>query len=303
MEIMHEFVERMPEVSAVYGYGSGVFKQTNNNPNKKTNLDMIIVIPNKYKNPKEWHNNNMKLNKGDYSLIGGLTFKYGNENKIDGITGISYISDIEYKGVLFKYGTISESNFEKHILKWDSFYVPGRLQKPTLSLVSNRKFDYLIAKNRYNALMTATFLQAGDSATKEEILTTLCGLSYKGDTRMAMGEKPTKVTDIVTGSFEEFEKIYNFDDMEYLIPCGDKYIIDRPKLLDNMYSLPDSLLQYIEFALNTGDEEMIKRSIYNYLNNINRLESIAQMKKGIATDGFVKSSVYAYRKVQKRFSA
>lgn len=297
MELIHEFVEQRPEVVAAFGYGSGVFKQTNNDPNKKTNIDMIFVTS----NPKEWHIDNMKLNKGDYSLTGKFTFKYGNESKINGITGISYISDIDYKGTLFKYGTISETDLEKHLLKWDSFYVPGRLQKPILPIVSNRKFDYLIAKNREDALMTASYLQPGKAASKEEILTTLCGLSYKGDTRMSIGERPTKITDIVTGSFDEFVKIYNFDEADYLIPYDDKYVIDRTKLLNNMHSLPDSLLEHIRFTLDSGDEELIKRTIYDYFNCLNKEESTKQMFKGIKTDGIVKSLAYAYRKIQKRF--
>ena len=297
MDKITEFVENRPEVVAAYAYGSGVFKQTNNNPNKKTQTDLILVVD----NLKDWHKKNMELNKGDYSLVGKGFFKHASEEKIKGNASIAYISDIKYDGSLFKYGTIEESDLRRHLVTWDSFYVPGRMQKPILPIVYNESLAKLIANNRRQALVVASYLQDKEEVDKEELLTTVCGLSYAGDTRMTCGEKPTKVNDIVDGSFDELLKIYDFD-TNYLAQSGDKYVIMKSKMGSYLNALPEELLSHIRFALKENDIELIKRTIADYFNTINKQESTAQMFKGVETDGPIKSFVYALRKVKKRFS-
>ena len=296
MDKITEFVENRPEVVAAYAYGSGVFKQTNNNPNKKTQIDLILVVD----NLKDWHQKNMKLNKHDYSLMGKEFFKYASEDVVKGSTGIAYISDIKFDGTLFKYGTIEEADLRKHLITWDSFYVPGRMQKPILPVVYNDTLARLIANNRRQALVVASYLQTKDEVTKEDLLTTVCGLSYAGDTRMAYGEKPTKVKDIVNGGLEDLLKIYDFD-VDYLIPSDDKYVITKSRMAADLYTLPEELLSHIRFTFKANDTKLIERTISDYFNTINHQESTAQMFKGVQSDGLCKSVAYGLRKVQKRF--
>lgn len=280
-EFIEEFLKERPSTVASFGYGSGVFKQLGYNNNDKVQIDLILVV----NDIKKWHEENMKKNPKDYSFIGRKFFLNSNSNEIKGITGITYQSNIEYKNHLFKYGIIEYGDFVKHMQTWDSFYVPGRFQKPILTIKSNNFIDKLIIENRKNACKVS--LLCLDSNELKDLYLTICSLSYSGDTRMKVAENPKKVDNIVGASFDKFNEMYDFDDL--YTKNGD--LIESKGISD---SLPLSLEKYVK-------DDKSKQKIMEYLSDLNKKESSIQTFKGIKTNGIVKSIKYGFAKVLKKF--
>ena len=294
-EKIKKFVLSRPDVEAAYGYGSGVFKQNGYTAADKPQIDLILVV----NNLRNWHTANMKLNKTDYSFIGKNFFTNAKIEKLKGSTGITYLSNIEEDGNVFKYGTIELSDLCKHLYEWDSFYLPGRFQKTIYPIIENDTLSNLVDKNREYALLLSSYLQKHNIVSKKEILTTLCGLSYMGDTRMKLAENPRKVLNIVEGSYDKFIKMYNFD-VDYMKYENDICVLDRDLLRLELKRLPYGLCQYIMPFINESDE-IIKAKIIEYFTILNKEESLNQTIKGLYTNGFVRSVDYAYKKVKKRF--
>lgn len=290
-----EFVNKRPKVVAAYGYGSGIFKQSGYSSKDKPQIDLILVVD----DLRKWHLENMKLNKKDYSFIGKNFFKHGNIDKLKGSTGITYVSNISENGNVFKYGTIEKRDLTNYLETWKSFYLPGRFQKNVYPIVDNKEIDTLIDKNRENALLLSAYLEEKEETTKKDLLVTICGLSYLGDTRMKFAENPRKVLNIVEGSFDAFNKIYKFD-KDYLKVKQDVVMIDKEKVKEELVNLPDELLEYINPYLNESDE-VIRAKVFEYFTNLNKMESSTQTIKGIKTNGITRSISYASKKVLKKF--
>lgn len=278
--LINEFLSERPDLIGAFGYGSGVFKQLGYN-NEKTQIDLILIVS----DIQKWHKENIIKNPKDYSFIGKHFFMNSSVDSIKGITGITYQSNIEYKGHLFKYGVIEYRDFMIHMETWDSFYVPGRFQKPVLSIKSNEEIDKLILLNRRNACKVG--LICLNEKKLRDLYLTICRLSYCGDTRMKFAENPNKVNNIVGGSFDRFAEIYNFNDL-YKVD-GDDIVFDV-----NFDNLPSELSYYIQ-------NDKSKERIMNYLYELNRVESKSQTIKGIKTNGVVKSIKYGFAKVLKKF--
>lgn len=280
-ELINEFLNKRPDVVASFGYGSGVFKQLGYDKKEIAQIDLILIVS----DIKKWHQENIKKNPQDYSFIGKRFFLNSNLNKIKGITGITYQSNIKYKNNLFKYGVIEYNDFVRHMRNWDSFYVPGRFQKPILIIKSNYTIDNLIVENRRNACKIA-LLCLKEKKIKDLYLT-ICGLSYAGDTRMKFAENPKKVDNIVGASFDKFKEMYKFDDLYKINGEEIEYKI-------NLNDLPLSLEEYIK-------NDKTKEKILEYLYKLNKKESKLQTIKGIKTNGIVKSAKYGFAKIMKKF--
>ena len=280
-DFIKEFLNKRPDVVAAFGYGSGVFKQLGYNSNEKPQIDLILIV----NDIKLWHKDNIKKNPKDYSFIGRNFFLNSSLDEIKGITGITYQSNIEYKKHLFKYGIIEYDDFVKHMQTWDSFYVPGRFQKPILTIKSNKYIDEVILQNRRNACKIG--LLCLDKKELKELYLTICSLSYSGDTRMKIAENPKKVDNIVGASYDKFEEMYNFDDLYR--KNGEKIEFEL-----NLKELPSSLENYIK-------DNKTKEKVIEYLFSLNRKESSLQTIKGIKTNGIVKSLKYGFAKVLKKF--
>ncbi len=289
------FVAKRPKLVAGFGYGSGVFKQAGYTSKDKPQLDLIFVVDDQ----RKWHLENMKLNPKDYSFIGRLYFKYRKISKLKGRTGIAYISNIKEDGSVFKYGTIEASDLIEYLNSWKSFYLAGRLQKPVYVVTNNEEVEKAIQKNRDNALLLSCLLQNEERVSKKDLLATLCGLSYLGDTRMKFAESPRKVLNIVEGNFEALNEIYKFD-KSYLRVDGDNIIIDRNELNNYINELPSELFEYINPYLNESHEVLVEK-IEEFFKNMTKGESFKQTIKGIGTNGPFRSIAYAYQKIKKRF--
>lgn len=292
---IEKFVSNRPEVVAAYGYGSGIFKQSGYTSKDKPQIDLILVVD----NLRKWHLANIKLNKKDYSMIGKAFFKHADISKLKGLTGITYVSNIEENGSIYKYGTIEEKDLIKNLETWNSFYLPGRFQKTIYPIKESKELSEAIEKNRQNALMLAGYLQETDKVSKKDMFVTLCGLSYLGDTRMKFAENPRKVLNIVEGSFDTFDKLYKFD-KKYFNVKSDKIIIDKKEIKEDLTNLPSGLINYIKEDLDKEDD-IIREKILAYFTELNKKESTKQTIKGIYTNGICRSINYASKKLTKRF--
>ena len=280
-DFIKEFLNERPEVVAAFGYGSGVFKQLGYDSKEKPQIDLILIV----NDMKLWHKENIKKNPKDYSFIGRNFFLNSSLDEIKGITGITYQSNIEYKGHLFKYGIIEYGDFVRHMQTWDSFYVHGRFQKPILTIKSNNFIDELILQNRRNACKVG--LLCLNNKDLKDLYLTICNLSYSGDTRMKVAENPKKVDNIVGASYDKFNEMYNFNDLYQKNGERIEYEIDIDEL-------PSSLEKYIK-------DDKTKEKVMEYLSDLNRKESSLQTMKGIKTNGIVKSLRYGLAKVLKKF--
>lgn len=284
-KLIIEFLNERPKVIGAFGYGSGVFKQIGYNENDKVQIDLILIV----KDLKDWHKQNIKLNSKDYSFIGEKFLLNSNIDKIKGLTGITYQSNINYKNNLFKYGVIEYNDFVKHMKTWDSFYVPGRFQKPILKIISNDEIDELINENRRNACKIS--LLCMNNNTLDDLFLTICSLSYNGDTRMKIAENPNKIVNIVGASKEKFKEMYKFEDL---------YTVEEEKIIFelDLNDLPLELNNYIGSKENL---EQVRKKILTYLSYLNKKESQTQTIKGIKTNGIIRSAKYAVAKILKKF--
>lgn len=284
------FIKNRPEVIAAYGYGSGIIKQNGYTSNDDVQLDLILVV----NDIKQWHLKNLELNENDYSIIGRNFFKNADTEKLKGSTGITYLSNIRENNYTFKYGTIEKYDLQNHLYYWDSFYMPGRFQKVVFPIIETDGLKEAIKINRKNALIIAAYLLNSEYLNKKELLNMICSLSYLGDTRMKFAENPNKIKNIVNGSYEELLKIYNFN-TDYITKIDKDHVkIDLDTLRYNSILFPLALKKYLNYD--------IKRDkIRNYLEQLNKNESIEQTIKGIKTNGIIKSVDYASKKLAKKF--
>lgn len=296
-EAILEFAEKRPFSVGVYGYGSGVFKQSNSTQGK-TLTDVIFVVS----DIREWHRSNMMMNSHDYSIIGRVYLNRKNVAKIKGENKITYFSEINDGEFTFKYGVIEVEDFKRGLTTWDNLFTAGRFHKPVMEVSSRDDIREAISYNRKIALMIACLFCDGLSTTVD-IYNRLCGLSYLGDARMTIAENPHKVENIVEGSFDKLLEIYPLDD-DYLYEIREGlYYIDHKVLLSRIGELPECLLQYLEDnGTDKGDLDLVRIDIGEYILNKNRVESKAQIVQGIKTNGIVRSVPYALAKVKKRFN-
>lgn len=291
---INKFIEKRPQVKGAYGYGSGVFKQDGYTKKDKPQIDLILVV----ENLKDWHLKNIKLNPKDYSFTGKIFFKNASTEKMKKSTGITYLSNIEENGKVYKYGTIEEKDLIKYLETWESFYLAGRFQKPNLPIIEDKKLTKKIEENRKMALLTALLILDKEDNNLIDLYTSICSLSYLGDTRMKFAENPHKVSNIVKGSYENFKEIYGTKNNYYNTDENEKIILNKEKIEKDVTKLPKSLLDYIDDDTNDLDE--IKNKIIEYFTNLNKKESSEQTLKGISTNGITRSIKYASQKVLKK---
>lgn len=296
-EAISKFALKRPESVGVYGYGSGVFKQSNTEGSKPL-TDVIFIVP----DIRKWHLKNMQMNSGDYSIIGRIHLSRKNISKLKGRNHITYFSEIREGEYTFKYGVIEVEDFKRGLNTWDNIFTAGRFHKPVMEITSRDDIREAIDYNKDCALMLACLFCDSDT-TKEEIYRKLCGLSYMGDARMAIAENPRKVENIVEGSFDKLSDMYPLNG-DYILECDDeKVVISHDKLLSRLYELPERLLEFLEdMGTDFNDLDLVRINIHEYLVSRNKVESRAQIMQGVKTNGIVRSIPYAFAKVKKRFS-
>lgn len=296
-EAIEKFAAKRPESVCVYGYGSGVFKQSNTEGSKPL-TDVIFVVP----DIRDWHRTNMQMNSSDYSFIGRLHLSRNNIAKLKGRNNITYFSEIRDGEFTFKYGVIEVEDFKRGLSTWDNIFTAGRFHKPVMEVVSREDVRKAISYNRKVALMIAC-LFCDEVTTKDKIFNQVCGLSYLGDARMAIAENPHKVENIVEGSFDKLLEIYSLDE-DYIEKLPNGIVrINHEIILSRINELPINLIEYLrDMGTDFKDLDLVRINIGEFLLEKNRVESRAQILQGIQTNGIIRSVPYALSKVKKRFS-
>ena len=115
--VISEFLADRPEVVGAFGYGSGVFKQSNYNGEVKPQIDLILVVD----NMQDWHKKNIAQNPGDYSLIGKVRLSTVSRKNMKGKNHITYCALIKSNDRLFKFGLIEKDDFISDLTSWHKF--------------------------------------------------------------------------------------------------------------------------------------------------------------------------------------
>ena len=299
---------KTPFVTA-FAYGSGVFKQQSKVSivgNKM--IDYLVVVEDE--KLMEWHESNFKANPGDYPFFGRLALS---KSKLFD-EAVYYVPNITVSGdKKIKYGVLGWETLIRDLFTWDTMFLAGRLQKPTIrSDIEGDKRNVLNCAMEYNldsALRTSLLLNPRYSNDFNRILKGIISLSYTNDPRLILAESPQKVDNILKGQFKELEAIYleRYEKIKSTELMGGSLgdPIYRMNLICNLpLNLKTELLiespSLWHVALNDENNE-IKYLISSAIGRIVRRSAWKQMILGSISTPFNEAINYALNKVKKRF--
>ena len=294
LEIIEKLKNDLPQVLAVIGYGSGIYKQTGYNQNEKPDKDVIIVtedfkdflIEDYEKNPHHFSDDfdkHILIKKKEkdkfYSNVGCLKF---------------YHNNIHFKAMI-----ISKKALEEDLKTWKYFGMSGRLTKPILYGNISQELDKAIQNNRNNILITALLLNKQNTLTPNELYNTISKITYMYDFRTILpGEKKSKAKDIVNGAYNFFEQTYGTS----LLIQRKSNIIYNNHPIEYIDKLPDNLKKYIYDNLkNKEDLEKLSKIIENYFIKTNSPNSIQLALISTATLGKKETIKHGLSKVKRHF--
>ncbi|WWC86869.1 uncharacterized protein L201_001748 [Kwoniella dendrophila CBS 6074] len=272
-------------------YGSGVMKQAQVKPGDPPSLTDLLLSTS---SPVEFHTINLRQNPSHYPLHarlmgpGGIAHVQENRG-----AGVWYVTDVKVNGISVKYGIISTSTLIQDLNEWRTFYLSGRLHKPTLPLILPNSTSELkgegeaaeegerlikaLENNLISALSLALIL-CPEEFEEDYLWEKIAGLSYSGDPRMSIpgGENPEKVKNIVKGpgARDGFRSMYGaylnekgvswVNGEKEVYVNGQNWIGDGDGLLRQPFtpehqlalsnSLPLSLRQKVSTHLNNQDQ-------------------------------------------------
>lgn len=167
-------------------------------------LDFIVAVS----HPSHWHSINVNQNPAHYSLL-ARTLGSG----IIGFTqervgaGAWFNVDCQVRGRTIKYGVVSVDTLVRDLMDWETLYFAGRMHKPLHILRSDPRVRLANQVNLSSAVRAALLLLP-ETFAEEDLYAEIAGLSYRGDFRMAVGENPRKVRNIVEAQGEQFQEVY-----------------------------------------------------------------------------------------------
>ncbi|TPX15973.1 uncharacterized protein E0L32_000307 [Thyridium curvatum] len=211
-----------------FAYGSGVFPQSKSEGRVPTEAEIKAIHPKaplsvqraQDGTPKmidfifgvtftqHWHSLNLNQHRDHYSALGSL-----------GSGAVSFVQDrwgagmyfntyVVVNGILIKYGVVNLDTLCRDLSEWDTLYLAGRLHKPVKILRDDARVRLANQMNLLSALRTA-LLMLPPNFTEQELYSTIAGISYLGDPRMAFPtENPRKVSNIVTNNMSNFRRLY-----------------------------------------------------------------------------------------------
>lgn len=157
---------------------------------------------------EHFHSLNLKQHRDHYSALGSL-----------GSSAVSWVQDrwgagvyfnpyVTVDGILIKYGVVTLETLKRDLREWDTLYLAGRLHKPVKILRDDPQVRMANQINLLSALRTALLLLP-PKFNERELYSTIAGISYLGDPRMAFPtENPRKVTNIVGNNLQNFRQLY-----------------------------------------------------------------------------------------------
>lgn len=233
---------------------------------------------------------------------------------------------------MIKYGVTSVASLQRDLLDWNALYLAGRLHKPVETLLSHPKIEGAQAANLESAVRTALLLLPR-RFTMRQLLHTICDLSYVGDIRMGLAEDERKVDRILQGSYERLVAMYEpplkvaesqwgavlrrgagggWIEQSMASDVRSGLIASLPAMV--LYKLsgalgrpiPKAALQNdpaaratlaVQVASFSQSSEVLQRSIASIV----RASSRRQTFMGLFSAGILKSAMYAWKKVNKRY--
>ena len=224
-----------PEMDFAFAYGSGAITQASYDYSTASSssganlpmLDFIFAV----EDSNLWHADNMILNPQHYTPLIPLSARqtaFLQERTGAGVwfNSLVPLGLASQPSRLMKYGVISTKQLRDDLCSWRWLYAAGRLHKPVHVLKQHSMVWEDVLQNRSQALAVALLLQegqeilnrGGESGYDEDededvqelrLYSTIAGLSYTGDIRMAVGaENPNKVNNLVTGAMSQYRHVY-----------------------------------------------------------------------------------------------
>ncbi len=278
-----------------FAYGSGAFHQKGHMGTKQ--IDFIFGV----ENPLEWHLRNIEYHPKDYSLFGKALLK--KHNWFDRIqntgAGIWYHTYVPFESEDIKYGVVSLDNLRSDLEKWETLYFAGRMHKPVNIIINDNKISEKIIENNRRMALHVALMTLPNNFSQVELYKKIASISYTGDSRMAVGENPNKVGNIVLGNMIEFEKIYQPLFTETGVVETGENLFQTCSHQDLYDILPDSIKQgrsNLEFFSDPDYPRLLHESICQIVNQPTKKQTI----KGIITAGISDSVKYGSSKIMKR---
>lgn len=187
-----------------FAYGSGVFKQSGYSAAQKPMLDYIFAVS----HPSHFHSINVNQHPDHYSLLSrllGSDVVSFVQQKVG--AGVWFNVECVVNGRIIKYGIVSVDTIVRDLLDWDTLYLAGRMHKPLNILRDDPRIRLANQVNLSSAVRTALLLLP-ETFSEDDLYTEIAGLSYRGDFRMAVGENPRKVRNIVEAQEDLFQRLY-----------------------------------------------------------------------------------------------
>jgi translocator assembly and maintenance protein 41 len=248
----------MPLITDAFAYGSAVMPQGLGKAGSM--IDLLVVVSDTHL----FHSFQLEsMQRGQYApwIINAKVADRLNECSAK----VYFNPGISVDGRLFKYGIISAANFVDDLYNWTHLFAAGRMHKPVIALES--RSDDAIKANRQMALKVSKIITGSNKL--DDLLVTITSLSYAGDMRMAFGEDPHKVINILRNQREQLLQIYE--------PIFHE--------IDNI-QIPNSLIGYNDLAQRC--RQIVRRS------------SWGQAMKGLLTAKPEESLRYVLKKMRKR---
>ncbi|KAJ5834125.1 Mitochondrial matrix Mmp37 [Penicillium robsamsonii] len=234
-----------------FAYGSGVFPQNGSGaPSSSLHPSAPTAIQNMQKGSgkmidfifgvsysQHWHDINLNQHRDHYSALGSTGSYMVSQVQDRFGAGVYFHPYITVNGTMIKYGVVNLDTLCRDLTQWDTMYLAGRLQKPVKILRDHPKVRLANQMNLLSALRVALLLLP-ERFSEFELYSTIAGMSYMGDLRMALpAEDPSKVRNIVSGQMAHFRRLYaplidNLPNVTFRDPrCNSPDWIDDPNAI------------------------------------------------------------------------
>lgn len=281
-----------------FAYGSGVFKQQQrvnaSVESSKKMIDYLMVVEDN--NLPQWHTDNYSVNPRDYPVLSRLA-----AIKSDlFLESVYYVPDVVTRSnSRIKYGVVGWNVLVKDLYTWNSLFLAGRLQKPTIRActIESTGIDAAMAYNLDSALRYA-LLTVPDPSDFRSVMRGVVGLSYTQDPRLMFAESPDKIDNILRGQWLELEAMYlcRYEQMirEY------KGLNDPCTRMQLIANLPSELKQELGEVWPVALAE--SNVIIDAVGRIVKRAAWRQVALGAISTSPIKSLGYLLAKMRKRFS-
>ena len=255
-------------IVGIFGYGSGVIKQSGYSEKSKKQIDSVIVINDDEISVADWHKNNMKKNPKLYGLLARTVMNVFPEKFQNWLNRIYYFTNVKHNGDEYKVGVITKSALLRDLKERDAYYVAARFQKPIRTIRSTEEIDIAIEVNRKNVAIETVLREQKKKRFQnpEDFFIKLSRLSYIGDIRVLIPifENPNKVKNMVSKNINNFKEIYS--PMRDLVSFNDnKIAFDRSYIRDKIAELPDDIKRKINRSVERKlNQEFILDNIKNF---------------------------------------